>query len=268
MKKYFTNKSFIIGSILFSILITFLIVGFIFLPYDYNQIDTQNKFSNFSREHILGTDYLGRDIFSRIVIGMSISVGIGFTVMIFSLFFGTILGALSGFFGGTTDKIISKLTDTQMSFPGILLALMFIAIFDTSIKILIIALTIISIPRVTRIAKSGFLKYKNSLFVLNAKSKGASNFRILFYHILPNVIPDLIVTSTLNFSLSILSESGLSYLGLGIQPPLPSLGKMLSEGQRFILQNPSNIIITALFLILLVLSLNLIGDGISEVNQK
>ena len=264
MKKYFANKSFIIGSILFSILITFLIVGFIFLPYDYNQIDTQNKFSNFSREHILGTDYLGRDIFSRIIIGMSISVGIGFTVMIFSLFFGTILGALSGFFGGTTDKIISKLTDTQMSFPGILLALMLIAIFDTSIKILIIALTIISIPRVTRIAKSGFLKYKNSLFVLNAKS----NFRILFYHILPNVIPDLIVTSTLNFSLSILSESGLSYLGLGIQPPLPSLGKMLSEGQRFILQNPSNIIITALFLILLVLSLNLIGDGISEANQK
>lgn len=267
MKKYFLNKSFFSGFVILLFLILFFIIGSFFCKYDYDAIDTSNKFLKFSSEHILGTDYLGRDVFARLSSSMKLSFLIGFSVVISGFITGVILGALSGFFGGIVDSVISKLVDTQMSFPGILLALMLIAVFGTDTIVTVTALYIMSIPRFTRIARSGFIKYKNSLFVLSAKAKGAGVFRILFHHILPNVIPQLIVTSTLSFSLCILSESGLSFLGLGIQPPLPSFGSMLSEGQRYILLAPEAVIIPAVTLILLVLSFNLIGDGISETNE-
>lgn len=268
MKKYFSNLTFLTGFSIFCALILFFVFGYIFIPYQYDQIDTLNKFAAFSKEHFFGTDYLGRDVFSRIIIGMKISLRIGFSVMLLGFVCGTLLGALSGFFGGIVDSVISKLVDSAMAFPGILLALMLISVFGNGINVTILALFIMSLPRFIRISRSGFIKYKNSTFVKSAVAKGASSARILFVHILPNVISDLLVTCTLSFSLAILSESGLSYLGLGVQAPVPSFGRMLSEGQRFILQHPSQILIPAIFLILLVLSLTLIGDGITEVNQK
>ena len=268
MKKYFSNPCFLAGITILSILIIFLITGSILNNCRYDEIDTFNKFADISKEHIFGTDHLGRDVFSRILVSLKISFSIGFIVMILGLVTGIILGGISGFFGGMCDSIITKLIDTQMSFPGILISLMLIAVFGNTVEITVIALYIMTIPRFTRIARSGFIKYKNSMFVTAAKSKGAGYARILFIHILPNIMPDLTVTATLNFSLSILAESGLSYLGLGIQPPLVSFGRMLNEGQRFILQRPSNVLLPAVFLILLVLSLNLTGDGISEVNKK
>lgn len=268
MKKYFSNKSFLAGFSILAFLLIFLITGSIFNCHRYDEIDTLNKFAHFSSEHLFGTDHLGRDVFSRILVSLRISFSTGFIVMVSGLITGIILGAFSGFFGGICDSIITKIIDTQMSFPGILISLMLIAVFGNTVEITITALYIMTIPRFTRIARSGFIKYKNSMFVTAAKSKGAGYMRILFVHILPNIMPDLTVTATLNFSLSILAESGLSYLGLGIQPPLVSFGRMLNEGQRFILQSPSNVLIPAAFLILLVLSLNLMGDGISEVNKK
>lgn len=268
MKKYFSNLTFLTGFSIFCALLLFFVFGYIFIPYQYDQIDTLNKFAAFSKDHLFGTDYLGRDVFSRIIIGMKISLRIGFSVMLLGFICGTLLGALSGFFGGIVDSVISKLVDSAMAFPGILLALMLISVFGNGINVTILALFIMSLPRFIRISRSGFIKYKNSTFVKSAVAKGASSTRILFIHILPNVISDLLVTCTLSFSLAILSESGLSYLGLGVQAPVPSFGRMLSEGQRFILQHPSQILIPAIFLILLVLSLTLIGDGITEVNQK
>lgn len=268
MKKYFSNAVFLTGFCIFCFLLSFFIFGYIFIPYQFDEIDTLNKFASFSKEHIFGTDHLGRDIFSRIIIGMKLSFQIGFSVMILGFICGTILGAISGFFGGIVDSVVSKFVDSEMAFPGILLALMLISIFGNGIEITVLALFIMSLPRFIRISRSGFIKYKNSTFVKSAVAKGASSSRILFIHILPNVVSDLLVTCTLSFSLAILSESGLSYLGLGVTAPLPSFGRMLSEGQRFILQRPSLVLIPAFFLILTVLSLNLIGDGISEVNQK
>lgn len=267
MKKYFSNKTFSSGFFILSVLIVILIAEHFFSPFSYDEIDTQNKFAPFSREHIFGTDYLGRDIFSRVITGMKISLSIGFSVMVLSFAAGTVIGAAGGFFGGIADSVVSKLVDTQMAFPGILLALMLTALFSSGTPVTVFALVLMSTPKVIRIARSGFIKYKNSLFVLSAKAKGASNLRIICLYIFPNIMPDLLVTSTLNFSLSILSESSLSYLGLGIQPPLSSFGRMLSENQRFILQAPSNILVPAVFLTALVLSFNLIDDGISEANQ-
>ncbi len=268
MRKYFSNAIFLTGFILFSTLMILMLTGFFFLPYEPDEINVAEKFQSFSFRHLLGTDNLGRDVLSRIMVGLKISMAIGFIVMIFGLVAGTLLGSISGWFGGLTDLIVMKIISTQMSFPGILFALMLLAVFGSDIKITVLAISIMSIPRYTRIVRSGFIKYKTSLFVRAAKSRGASSLRIMYIHILPNVLTEILVTATLTFSLAILSESGLSYLGLGVQPPTPSFGRMINDAQRFIFANPMGVLVPVFFLIALVLSLNLIGDGISRVNGK
>lgn len=267
MKKYFQNKNFVAGFILFSLVLVLMLVGFIHLPYDPNAIDITNKFAPCSYKHLLGTDHLGRDLLSRIMVGSRVSIFIGVIVMLFSFVIGTVIGSLCGYFQGKIDSIVMKLNDSFMAFPGLLLALMLIAVFSPSLKTTIVALTFMAIPRFVRISRSGFMKLKPSLFVMNAKSKGASNLRIMLCHILPNAISDLIVTSSLTFSLAVLNESGLSYLGLGVQKPDASFGNILSDAQRYILQSPQGVIIPAVILTVLVLGVNLLGDGYSEVNE-
>ena len=164
--------------------------------------------------------------------------------------------------------VIQELVTVQMAFPGILLALMLIAVFGTEPKITVLALCIMSVPRFTRITRSSFLKYKTSLFVKSARARGASHARIMLVHILPNTLPEILVTCSLSFALAILSESSLSYLGLGIQPPVPSFGRMLNDAQRFIFSFPQGVLIPAFFLTALVAGFNLLGDGIAEVNRK
>lgn len=152
------------------------------------------------------------------------------------------MGAVAGYYGGKIDEVIMKLIDTQMAFPGVLLALMLIAVFGNSLQNLIFALGIMSIPRFARITRSGFIKYRDAEFIKAARSRGAGDGRIIFLHILPNIVPELIVTSSLGFAGAVMSEAGLSYLGLGIQPPTPSFGKMLSEAQA---GNPSGRVVCA-----------------------
>ena len=268
MKKYFSNKSFLVGFSLICFFMLITVLGFFYLPCDPDFPDMANKFASFSKNHLLGTDHLGRDILSRIIVGTRISFGIGFAVMIFGCAFGLLIGSVSGYFGGWIDTIVQKLITVQMSFPGILLALMMVAVFGTDMKITIFALCIMSVPRFTRITRASFLKYKNSLFVKAARARGAGHLRIMIFHILPNILPELLVTCSLSFALAILSESGLSYLGLGIQPPTPSFGRMLNDAQRFIFRNPAGVLVPALFLTALVSGFNLLGDGISEVNER
>lgn len=267
MKKYFANKSFLLGFCLICFFLILMLAGFLYLPYDVDSPDTANKFASFSRNHLLGTDHLGRDVFSRILVGTRISFGIGFAVMLFGGLSGLFLGSVSGFLGGKIDFAIQKLVTVQMAFPGILLALMLIAVFGTDTKITILALCLMSVPRFTRITRSSFLKQKNALFVKSARARGAGSLRIMIFHILPNILPEFLVTCSLSFALAILSESGLSYLGLGIQPPTPSFGRMLNDAQRFIFTDPKSVLVPAIFLSLMVMSFNLLGDGISEVNK-
>lgn len=268
MKRYFQNKSFLLGFCLVAFFVIFMIAGIFHLPCDPNFPDSSQKFASFSAKHLLGTDHLGRDVLSRLLVGTRISFGIGFAVMIFGCVAGILLGSVSGYFGGWFDLVIQKLVTVQMAFPGILLALMLIAVFGTEPKITILALCIMSIPRFTRITRASFLKYRNSLFVKSARARGASHARIMLVHILPNTLPEILVTCSLSFALAILSESGLSYLGLGIQPPVPSFGRMLNDAQRFIFSFPQGVLIPAFFLTALVAGFNLLGDGIAEVNRK
>lgn len=244
-----------------------MVIGWIHLPYDPNAIDIGNKLQFFTGSHLLGTDHLGRDILSRILVGTRISFLIGLIVVAFGLVVGTLIGSLAGYFGGIVDEIVIKLIDTQMAFPGILLALMLIAVFGTSLQNTVLALSIMSVPRFARISRSGFIKYREADFVKAARARGASHARIMMRHILPNVLPELIVTCSLGFSGAVMSEAGLSYLGLGIQPPNPSFGKMLSEAQNYIFQAPWYVLIPAVVITLLVMGFNLIGDGIQSVNE-
>jgi peptide/nickel transport system permease protein len=268
MIKYLKNKNIILGFIFLSIILILMILGIVALPYDPNQIDVQNKLSSMSLTHLLGTDHLGRDILSRLMVGSRISLGIGFLVVLLGSLFGIPLGAIAGYRGGKVDEILMKIIDTLMSFPGILIALMLIAVFDVSLKIIVVALALISLPKFARISRGEFVKYRDSAFVLATRSRGAGSIRIMIKHILPHIVPSLMVTATLTFATAVISEAGLSYLGLGIQPPSPSFGKMVADAQPYILQRPIYVLIPTLAITFVVLGFNLIGDGIQEVQER
>ena len=238
LKKYFFNRNFTLGFIMVSILFLLMVVGFFYLPADPNKIDVLKELLPPSRENLLGTDQLGRDILSRVMVGSRISFFIGFCVVLCGGLLGCTLGGAAGYYGGKIDSIITKIIDTQMAFPGVLLALMLIAVFGNSVQNLILALSVMSVPRFARMSRSGFLKYRNSEFVKAA---------------------------TLSFSGAIMSEAGLSYLSLGIQPPTPSFGKMLSEAQNTILTAGWYVVIPAALITMLVLGFNLISDGLNEI---
>ena len=267
LKKCLRNKNFILGSFMLGLMVLIMVVGFFYMPYDPDVIDTEHELQFFSAAHPLGTDQFGRDILSRIMEGTRVSFLVGALTVVFGLLVGGAVGAVAGYYGGKIDEVIMKLIDTQMAFPGVLLALMLIAVFGNSLQNLIFALGIMSIPRFARITRSGFIKYRDAEFIKAARSRGAGDGRIIFLHILPNIVPELIVTSSLGFAGAVMSEAGLSYLGLGIQPPTPSFGKMLSEAQAEILQAGWYVLVPAAAITLLVMGFNLIGDALQEVTQ-
>ena len=267
LKKCLRNKNFILGSCMVGLMVLIMVVGFFYMPYDPDVMDTEHELQFFSAAHPLGTDQFGRDILSRIMEGTRVSFLVGALTVVFGLLVGGAVGAVAGYYGGKIDEVIMKLIDTQMAFPGVLLALMLIAVFGNSLQNLIFALGIMSIPRFARITRSGFIKYRDAEFNTAPRSRGAGDGRIIFLHILPNIVPELIVTSSLGFAGAVMSEAGLSYLGLGIQPPTPSFGKMLSEAQAEILQAGWYVLVPAAAITLLVMGFNLIGDALQEVTQ-
>lgn len=267
LKKCLRNKNFILGSCMVGLMVLIMVVGFFYMPYDPDVMDTEHELQFFSAAHPLGTDQFGRDILSRIMEGTRVSFLVGALTVVFGLLVGGTVGAVAGYYGGKIDEVIMKLIDTQMAFPGVLLALMLIAVFGNSLQNLIFALGVMSIPRFARITRSGFIKYRDAEFIKAARSRGAGDGRIIFLHILPNIVPELIVTSSLGFAGAVMSEAGLSYLGLGIKPPTPSFGRMLSEAQAEILQAGWYVLVPAAAITLLVMGFNLIGDALQEVTQ-
>ena len=267
LKKCLHNKNIIIGLCMVGLMVLVMVVGFFYMPYDPDAMDTENELQFFSAAHPLGTDQFGRDVLSRIMQGARVSFLVGALTVVFGLVVGGAVGAIAGYYGGKVDEVIMKLIDTQMAFPGVLLALMLIAVFGNGIQNLILALGVMSIPRFARITRSGFIKYRDAEFIRAARSRGAGDGRIIFRHILPNIVPELIVTSSLGFAGAVMSEAGLSYLGLGIKPPTPSFGKMLSEAQGEILQAGWYVLVPAAAITLLVMGFNLIGDALQEVTQ-
>jgi len=265
MKKY--SSSLFIGASLILFLFSLAVISVFYTPYDVNLMEITNKLASPSTTHWLGTDHFGRDILSRVMLGSQTAFLVGSISVAVGLIVGTLIGAIAGYSGGIIDEILMRTMDAMMAFPGILFALMIVAILGVGINKTMIALGVMSIPRFARIARSGFLQAREMMYVKMAQSIGVSNRRIMFVHILPNIVSPLIVAASIGFASAILAEAGLSYLGLGVQPPDPSWGRMLSESQIYLSKAPFYAFAPGLMITIAVLGFNLLGDGIRDYND-
>ncbi|MBL4950811.1 ABC transporter permease [Neobacillus sp. OS1-32] len=215
-------------------------------------------------QFFMGTDDLGRDVFSRIVYGSRISLLVGFATVVISIFLGILLGMVSGYFGGIVDMVIQRIMDAIMSIPALILALFIAALLGPAIQNVIIALTIIEVPRFARIVRGEMLRIRETNYVEASRSVGANAVRIIFKHGLPNMMAPIIVMSSLAFGQTIIAEASLSFLGIGTPPPNPSWGLMLSDASRYMESAPWLVLFPGLALSLLVLAFNLLGDALRD----
>ena len=250
------------GLVLTSLILLLSLTSFLWIGRDYNAMNSAHRFRPPSLEHPLGTDNFGRDIFSRIMTGGRNSLLLAVCTVTAAALTGGILGLASGYLGGITGGIIMRIIDAISSFPGIVLALLMIAVLDNGRFTLFTALFILFIPSYTRVMRTGAMRYKNSSFIEAEKVLGAGYLRITILHILPNLAPSLLSASVLGLSNAVLAEAAMSYLGMGIQPPHPSWGRMLYESQSYFWGAPWAALAPGLFIMLTVTAFHLLGEGL------
>ncbi|WEG19289.1 ABC transporter permease subunit (plasmid) [Alkalihalophilus pseudofirmus] len=264
--KSFRKKKSALFSLYFIILLFVLVaIGPLITPYDPAEPNYSNLLASPSLDHLFGTDEYGRDIFSRIIAGAQISLSVSVTAVLLGAIAGTILGLVSGFFGKWVDKAIMRFCDVLFAFPDLILAIGIVAILGPGLNNVIVAIAFFSIPSFARIVRGATLEVKEMLFVESAKSIGASKKRILFKHIFPETIPNLIVYFTMSVGTAILSAASLSFLGLGAEPSSPDWGAMLSMSRDYIGSSFHLIFFPGLVIFLTVLAFNLLGDGLRDV---
>lgn len=256
--------NYILGLLITCFVLIIVVIGFFYTPYDPNKMNAALKNSPPSLSHLLGTDNFGRDILSRVMEGAKTTYIIAVAIVFIGASTGTIIGALTGYFGGWFDEVLMRLNDVLTSFPSILLALVFVSVFGPGTYNIIFALGIIFIPSYARVVRSEFIVLKERDFVKNAKLMGAGSLRIIFIHILPNTMKVLVPALLIGFNNAVLAEAGLSFLSLGVQPPQASLGRMLSEAQGYLLNSPWYAIAPGVMIILTVLGFSLISGGVGN----
>lgn len=267
MNRFLKNKLAIIGSIILLIIIITAVFAPFITDHDPTKADLLIVDHPPSSEHILGTDASGRDTFARLLYGARVSLTIGVSAMLFTLTIGLILGALSGYYGGMIDNVIMRFADLVLALPFLVLALTIIALLDqVTIGLFITIIAITAWPNLTRIVRGTFLSLREQEFVLGARTIGASDFRIIFKHLIPNAIGPIIVNATLMMATMIIVESALSFIGMGIPQPTPTWGNMISEAQniRILRYHPEAWIPPGLAILATVLSINFIGDGLRD----
>lgn len=263
-KRFIKRKTSIIGSIILLIFILMAIFGPLFLRYSPTEQDLLNTHKGMSAEHLLGTDYLGRDILSRIVHGARISLLISFSGVAIGAIIGILLGLIAGYYGGWVDSIISRFLEVLLAFPGLLIAILIVAILGNGTFNTVLAVSIYGIPSLARVVRSSVISVKGKEFVQVCDVFGASPMRVLFKHILPNSVSILIVNVTHSLGIAILTSSSLSFLGLGVQPPSPEWGAMLSSAREVLRLYPIEAIAPGLAITLVCLSFSMIGDGLRD----
>ena len=234
------------------------------MPYDPFTQDLSQALQGPSAAHWFGTDQSGRDIFCRVLVGTQISLTVGFSAVAISLSVGVLLGALAGYKGGKWDTVIMRIMDMMLAIPSILLAIAFMAALGKGVEKAVIAIGLVAIPEYARIVRSEILAIKENDYVAAARVIGDSNVAIVFRHILPNVLPSIIVRATLGISTAVLDTAALGFLGLGVQPPLAEWGDMLGRGRSEIFRAPWLMIFPGLAITLTVLAFNLLGNGIRD----
>ena len=256
------NKTFRAGAVITLVMLLIITVGVFWTPYNPNAMDAAGKMAGPGLRHLFGTDNFGRDIFSRVVQGAGATFFIALCSVSIGLAAGLLVGGLTGYYGGWVDELLMRVNDSLTAFPSLLTALVLIAVFGSGRHNIILALGILFIPPFARIVRMEVARQKALDYVRNAKLMGVKEPRILFVHILPNILPVLLSTVAISFNNAVLAEASMSYLGLGVQPPDPSLGRMLGEAQAFLLRAPWYAVSTGLAIVLLVLGFGLLSEGL------
>lgn len=233
-------------------------------PHDPFEQNLSQALNGPTSAHPLGFDDLGRDIFSRIIYGSRISLKVGIITITVSAFIGILVGGFAGYLGGWIDEVLMRITDIMLAFPGILLAIGIMAILGPSFNNVLIALCIVGWKSYARLVRGEILKEKEKEYIQAARALGYSKLRIIFFHLIPNTMNSVLVMATLGIATMIIAEAGLSFLGLGTQPPEPSWGGMLSEGREYILQAPHLTTFPGLAIMILVLGFTFLGDALRD----
>lgn len=263
-RKMRQNKLAMAGLILIIFFMITSVAGPILTSMDPTSTNIQNRLQSPSMDHWFGTDHQGRDIFTRIIHGMWMTLGIGFSSVIMGMIVGVFIGIIAGYYGKKIDAVLMRIMDVFLAFPGILLALGIVAILGGSIFNVVIAIAIFSIPVFARIVRGSTLAVKKLEYIDAIRALGASDARIIFRHILPNILSPIIVQATLFIATAVLTASGLSFLGLGAQPPRPEWGAMLAGGRNYMWDHPHIALFPGLAIVTIVLAFNLLGDGLRD----
>jgi peptide/nickel transport system permease protein len=263
-RRFLRNKLSVIGALIIVALFIIAVFAPIISPYDPTSIDVYNVLSPPSKEHILGTDELGRDLLSRIIWGSRVSLKVGFIAVGIAIVIGVFIGSIAGFYGGKIDGILMRFVDVMLAFPTFFLILAVISVLEPNIYTIMVVIGITGWMDVARLVRAEFFTLKERDFVYAAKALGVSNLRLMFRHILPNALSPVFVAATFGIAGAILTESGLSFLGLGIQPPEPSWGNILTSGKDNIEVAWWLSLFPGLAILITVLSYNLVGEGLRD----
>jgi peptide/nickel transport system permease protein len=258
------NKAAMVGLGIVILLFLVAIFADVIAPFTYFEQDLRNRFALPSAVHWFGTDEFGRDIFSRVVHGSRISLRVGFITIMFSVALGGLLGSLAGFYGGLIDNIIMRFTDVILAIPNILLAIAVVAALGNDLNMIMVAVGIGSMPQYARILRASVLTLRDQEFVEAARAGGANDFRLITKHIIPNALAPIIVQATLGVAGAILTVAALSFIGIGLSPPTPEWGAMLSSGRHFIRDYTHLTTFPGLAIMIVILGLNMFGDGLRD----
>ncbi|MEY8365562.1 ABC transporter permease [Anaerovoracaceae bacterium 41-7] len=264
-RRFKKSKTAMLGLVLLIFILLIAIFADLIVPYQ--EAIAQNpaiRLQGPSAAHWFGTDEIGRDLFARIVHGSRYSLLIGISTSIFALLIGGLLGAAAGYYGKTVDNVIMRLVDVVMTVPPILLSLAVVAALGANLRNLLIAITISCVPSMVRMVRSVVLTVIDNDYIEAARSYGGSDLRIILKYVIPNALGPIIVTTTMNVSSMILSASGLSFLGMGVQPPAPEWGALLSDARQYMFNAPYLLYIPGIFIVLAALCFNLAGDGLRD----
>ena len=262
------NGFLLAGLIITGVILLITVIGMFWTPYP----PTAMKYGRFqppSLQHLFGTDNFGRDIFSRVIKGSGTTLAIALSTVSIGAIIGTLVGAVTGYFGGLVDDVLMRLNDALTAFPSFLLALLVVSLVGPGKKYsVVLALGLVFIPSFARVMRTEFASLRNKNYVTRARLMGASNLRILFIHLLPNTLRVLLPAFTIGFNNAVLAEASMSFLGIGVTPPDASLGYMLSEAQAMLKAGPWYALCTGCTIVLLIFGVGLIGEGLQELNRE
>jgi len=271
LKRLMRNSLFVVGFAIVVVLVilaalgSFIVVHDPLTPHPEKRLLPPTGLASGWRGHLLGADPLGRDVLTRLIIGSRYSLAIGISAVLGSLFIGTVVGMLAGFYGGVVDNVVMRIADVQLSIPSTLLAIAVIALLGPNLVNLVIVLVITSWPTYARLIRANVLVIKQAEFIASARLIGGSDTWIMTTQVLPNVLTPLLILATQQVGFQILMEAALSFLGLGVQPPTPSWGRMIADGRQYIASAPWVVLSPGLALMITVLGFNFLGDGLRDV---